>query len=161
MSGTGFTGSVRRIVPLAWPVFVGQLAVLGFSTVDTVLVARHSATDLAALAVGAASYVTIFVGLMGVVLAVRPIVGQLFGAQRLHEAGHQAHQAAWIALALAVFGCLLLLFPQPFLWMSRAGPEVADKVRGYLLRSGLRAARGAACSRCIAASMSRSRARRR
>lgn len=132
MSGTGFTGSVRRIVPLAWPVFVGQLAVLGFSTVDTVLVARHSATDLAALAVGAATYVTVFVGFMGVVLAVGPIVGQLYGAQRLHEAGHQAHQAAWIALALAVFGCLLLLFPQPFLWMSRAGPEVATKVRGYL-----------------------------
>ena len=43
--------SVRRIVPLAWPVFIGQLAVLGFGTIDTVLVARHSPTDLAALAV--------------------------------------------------------------------------------------------------------------
>ena len=46
--------SLRRIAPLAWPVFVGQVAVLGFSTIDTMLVARHSATDLAALAVGAA-----------------------------------------------------------------------------------------------------------
>ena len=46
--------SLRRILPLAWPVFIGQLAVLGFSTIDTVLLARHSAVGLAALSVGVA-----------------------------------------------------------------------------------------------------------
>ena len=126
-------GSVRRIVPLAWPVFIGQVAVLGFGTIDTVLVARHSPTDLAALAVGGATYITIFIGLMGVVLAVSPIVGQLYGAQRLREAGHQAWQALWLALVLTVVGCTLLVFPAPFLVLARAGPEVADKVSGYLL----------------------------
>jgi len=45
-------GSARRIAPLAWPVFVGQAAVLGFSTVDTILLGRSSSQDLAALAVG-------------------------------------------------------------------------------------------------------------
>ena len=126
-------GSVRRIVPLAWPVFIGQVAVLGFGTIDTVLVARHSPTDLAALAVGGATYITIFIGLMGVVLAVSPIVGQLYGAQRLREACHQAWQALWLALVLTVVGCTLLVFPAPFLVLARAGPEVADKVSGYLL----------------------------
>ena len=130
---TGLRGSVQRIVPLAWPVFIGQVAVLGFGTIDTVLVARHSPTDLAALAVGGATYITIFIGLMGVVLAVSPIVGQLYGAQRLREAGHQAWQALWLALALALVGCALLVFPAPFLALAKAGPEVADKVRGYLL----------------------------
>ena len=129
--------SVRRITPLAWPVFVGQVAVLGFSTVDTVLVARHSPTDLAALAVGGASYITVFIGLMGMVLAVSPIVGQLFGAQRLHEAGHQAWQALWLALGLALLGSTLLVFPEPFLALAQASPAVADKVRGYLLALAL------------------------
>lgn len=133
MRAGSFTASVRRIAPLAWPVFVGQLAVLGFSTVDTVLIARHSATDLAALAVGAAAYVTIFIGLMGVVMAVSPIVGQLYGARRLTEAGHQLHQAVWLALVLSMVGSLLLAFPAPFLALSKASPEVAAKVRGYLL----------------------------
>lgn len=127
-----FADDVRRIVPLAWPVFVGQVAVLAFATIDTVFVARHSALDLAALAVGAAAYVSIFVGLMGTVLAVGPIAGQLFGAQRLHEAGQQLHQAVWLALGLSVLGCALLLFPQPFLALARAEPAVADKVRAYM-----------------------------
>ncbi|MBI5721464.1 MAG: MATE family efflux transporter [Burkholderiales bacterium] len=124
--------SARRLAPLAWPVFVGQVSVLAFSTVDTVLVARHGATDLAALAVGAAAYVTVFIGLMGVVLALSPIAGRLFGARDLEGAGRQVHQSLWIVLVLAAAGMLLLVFPHPFLWLAKAGPEVAGKVRGYL-----------------------------
>lgn len=137
MSPAAAPGSLRhdaaRILPLAWPVLVGQLSVVAFSTADTVIVARHSAADLAALAVGSAAYITVFVGFMGVVLAISPIVGQLFGAGRLADAGRQLHQATWIALGLSVLGCLLLVFPQPFLALARATPEMASRVRGYLL----------------------------
>jgi MATE family multidrug resistance protein len=124
--------SARRIAPLAWPVLVGQIAVLAFSTVDTILLARFSALDLAALAIGAAAYVTIFISLMGVVLAVSPIVGQLFGARRLPDAGAQLQQAVWLAIGLSLVGVTLLAFPAPFLALSHASPEVAAKVRGYL-----------------------------
>lgn len=126
------TASARRIAPLAWPVFVGQVSVLAFGTIDTVLVARHAAVDLAALAVGAAAYITIFIGLMGVVLAISPLVGRLYGAGKLHEAGRQVHQGVWVALALAVLGCSLLAFPAPFLALAQASPEVETRVRGYL-----------------------------
>jgi MATE family multidrug resistance protein len=122
-----------RIVPLAWPVFMGQVAMVLFSTVDTILVARYSATDLAALAVGAAAYITVFIGLMGVVLACGPIVGQLYGARRLPAAGEQLHQAVWVALGLSVLGCAVLVFPQPFIGLSQASPEVEAKLRGHLL----------------------------
>lgn len=111
---------------------VGQLAVLAFSTIDTLLVARHSALDLAALAVGAASYITIFIGLMGVVMALAPIVGQCYGGGRLHEAGHQLHQAVWIALALSLVGCTLLAFPAPFLALAHADAALQPRIRAYL-----------------------------
>ena len=127
-----FRADARRIAELAWPVFAGQLAVLGFSTVDTLLVARWAALDLAALAVGAAVYASVFVGFMGVVMAVGPIAGQLYGARRLDDCGRQLHQAMWLALAVAAFGCALLLVPDPFLWLARPEPAVAHKVRGYL-----------------------------
>ena len=124
--------SARRLLPLAWPVFIGQIAVLAFSTVDTVMVARASALDLAALAIGGSTYISIFIGLMGVILAIGPIAGQLFGAGKLRESGHEAEQAVWLALALAVLGCTLLLWPEPFLALARAEAPVAAKVRGYL-----------------------------
>jgi multidrug resistance protein, MATE family len=124
--------AARRIAPLAWPVFVGQVAVLAFGTVDTVMAARAGALDLAALAIGGATYITVFIGLMGVVLAVGPIAGQWFGAGKHAECGAQLHQAMWLALALSVLGCAVLLFPQPLLALARASPEVAAKARSYL-----------------------------
>jgi MATE family multidrug resistance protein len=127
----------RRIASLAWPVLVGQLAVLGFATVDTILVGRHASADLAAFAVGAATYVTVFIGLMGVVLAIGPIVGQLYGARRLAEVGHQLHQGVWLAIGLSLLGSSLLAFPAPFIALAHATPEMADKIRVYLLALAL------------------------
>lgn len=137
MKPGSFRHSAGRIVPLAWPVLVGQVSVLAFGTVDTVLVARHSTADLAALAVGGAAYITVFIGLMGIVLALSPIVGHLYGAKRLPEAGAQLHQAIWLALGLSLLGSSLLAFPAPFLALSHASPDVAAKVRGYLLALAL------------------------
>jgi MATE family multidrug resistance protein len=132
MTRASLAESTRRLLPLAWPVFVGQVAVLGFSTVDTVMVARASALDLAALAIGAAAYISTFVGLMGVVLAIGPIAGQLFGAGKLRESGHETEQAMWLALALSFLGCALLLMPGPFLALAHAEGAVAAKVHAYL-----------------------------
>ena len=125
--------SFRRILPMAWPVLIGQLAVLGFSTVDTILVARFAANDLAALSIGMAVYITVFIGFMGMVLAISPMAGQLFGAGKLHAAGEQVHQAIWLALGLAVLGSTLLLLPGPFLALAKTGPDISEKVRGYLI----------------------------
>jgi multidrug resistance protein, MATE family len=133
MSAATWRADVQRIVAQAWPVFMGQIAMVLFATVDTVLVARYSATDLAAFAVGAAAYITVFIGLMGVVLAVGPIVGRLYGAKNYEAAGAQLHQAVWLALGLSLLGSLLLLFPQPFIALARAGPDVAERLRGHLL----------------------------
>ena len=132
MSRAGIGDSTRRIAQLAWPVFVGQVAVLAFNTVDTVMVGRHDALDLAALAIGGSIYTTVFVGLMGIVLAVGPIAGQLYGARRLEDCGAQLHQAMWLAIVLAIPGCALLAWPEPFLAVAQAPPAVAGKVRGYL-----------------------------
>lgn len=131
MSG-GLIHSGRQLAPLAWPVFVGQVAVLAFSTVDTLMLGRMSSQALAALAVGSAAYITVFVGLMGVVLAVGPLAGRLFGAKDLPAAGAQFIQAQWLAFLLALPGMLLLAWPEPFIQLAALEPAVADQVRAYL-----------------------------
>ncbi|MCC7099379.1 MAG: MATE family efflux transporter [Rubrivivax sp.] len=121
-----------RIGDLAWPLFIGQISVVAFATVDTLLLGRHSAADLAALSVGTAAYITVFIGLMGVVLALGPIVGQLYGAGQNEQAGRQLHQAVWLALALSVLGAAVLLFPAPFMALARMSAEQEARVRAYL-----------------------------
>ncbi|MFG6448070.1 MATE family efflux transporter [Roseateles sp. BYS180W] len=122
----------QRIAVLAWPVFIGQLAVLSYSTIDTVLVARFGALDLAALAVGNAVYTSVFVGLMGVVLAVSPLAAQRFGAGDSQGVGDSLHQAVWLALALTLLGWLLLLNPEPLLALARPEVQVEAIIRRHL-----------------------------
>jgi len=121
-----------RIAGLAWPILIGQVAVIANAVMDTMMVGRFSVTDLGALAIGASIYVSIFVGLNGVLQALSPTVGQLYGALRHAEIGAEVCQGVWLGLFLALLGSLLLLFPQPLLTISQASPELAAKATAYL-----------------------------
>jgi multidrug resistance protein, MATE family len=122
----------RQIAALAWPILVGQLAVIANGVIDTAMTARFSATDLAALALGASIYVSVFVGLGGVLQALAPSVGQLFGAGRVREVGYEIKQGSWLAFFLCCVGSVVLVFPQPFLTLAQASPELTEKATLYL-----------------------------
>jgi len=121
-----------RIAALAWPILVGQLAVIANGVIDTAMTSRFSATDLAALALGASIYISVFVGLNGVLQALAPVIGQLFGAKRFDAIGFEIKQGTWLALFLSCIGCLVLLFPQPLLSLAHASPELTAKATLYL-----------------------------
>ena len=121
-----------RIAALAWPMLVGQLAVISNGVIDTMMTARSSATDLAALGLGASVYVSIFVGLSGVLQALPPTIGQLFGARKFDAIGFEVRQGVWLALFLSIIGTIALCFPQPLLSIAQASPELNEKVIRYL-----------------------------
>ncbi|MBI1889814.1 MAG: MATE family efflux transporter [Burkholderiales bacterium] len=121
-----------RIASLAWPILVGQLATIANGVIDTAMTSRYSATDLAALSISVSIYLCVFVGANGVLQALSPIIGQLFGAKRFDEIGAEVKQGAWLALFLTIAGGLLLLFPQPLLSFAQASPELNAKAAFYL-----------------------------
>ncbi|UVS96155.1 MATE family efflux transporter [Burkholderia glumae] len=123
---------VRRIAGLAWPVLVGQLAIIAFGVIDTAMVGRYSALDLAALGLGSSIYVSVFIGLTGILSALQPIAGQLYGARRFQEIGEEVRQAMWLALMLAVPGFLLLHFSELILRAAHAPPQLHDRTVDYL-----------------------------
>lgn len=127
-----FFADVRRITALAWPVLIGQLAVIAFGVLDTAMAGRASAADLAAIGLGGSIYVTVYISLMGVLQALSPIAGQLYGAQKHSEIGEEVRQAMWLGLVLAALGMLLLWFPAPLLRLADATPELTEKATAYL-----------------------------
>lgn len=127
-----FRKRLAEIYDLAWPVLIAQLATMAYAVIDTIMTGRAGTDDLAAVGIGASIYFSVFVALMGVLLAVSPTVAHLVGAGRHGEIGEQVRQAGWLALGLAVVSILLFRFPEPFLAMSEPPPAVAAKVRRYL-----------------------------
>jgi len=122
----------RELLHLAWPVLVGQAAVMANGVIDTLMAGRLSSVDLAAVGIGASIYVTVIMTLMGVLLALTPVVSHHFGARRFAEIGADVRQCAWLALGLALLAFLLLKHPDPLLAFSRLTPAVEAKVRTYL-----------------------------
>lgn len=121
-----------RIASLTWPILIGQLAIIANGVIDTAMVSRFSATDLAALALGVSIYVSVFVGLSGVLQALLPTIGQLYGARRLHDIGTEVRQGLWLAFFLSCLGSLVLLFSPVILHIAQAPPELAEKATLYL-----------------------------
>lgn len=125
----------RRLLQQAWPVLVGQWAGVAFGVLDTAMTGHASALDLAAMALAVSIYITVFVGLMGVLHALIPVLAQHFGAGRLHSVGAAWGQGVWLALGLSVVGAVILLHPEP--WLALAGgddidPAVRQRVADYL-----------------------------
>jgi len=123
---------VRKIAALAWPVLIGQLAIIAFGVIDTAMVGRYSATDLAALGLGSSIYISVYIGLTGILTALQPIAGQLFGARREAEIGEEVRQALWLAAVLSVIGFVCLYFPQPLLSIADAPPALHERTLAYL-----------------------------
>ncbi len=122
----------RRILGQAWPVLIGQWASIAFGVTDTIMVGHSSPQDLAAMALGSSIYASVFVGLMGVVLALTPIVGQHFGAERHDAIGRTYMQGLWLTVWLTVIGDIAMGFPDVWLVMSPVDHGVAARVGGYL-----------------------------
>ncbi len=123
---------IPSLLKLAGPLLIGQLAVITFGVLDTAMTARYSADDLAALAMASAIFISVYVGLTGVISALAPIAGQLFGAKRHNEIGEEVRQATWLALGLTVLGCLILLNADYLLQISQVTPDIEGKARLYL-----------------------------
>ncbi|MDR1888220.1 MAG: MATE family efflux transporter [Zoogloeaceae bacterium] len=123
---------IRRILTLAWPVLVAQLASIGMMIADTLIVGHYSIDHLAAVAVGGSIYVTLMLGMTGVVLALGPIIGQHYGAGRNEAIGPDIREGFWLALILSLVGMSLLVFPRFLLTPAHLPPELEAIAAAYL-----------------------------
>jgi len=125
---------LRGILKQSWPILISQWASIAFGVLDTAMTGHASPKDLAALALGIAVFITVFIGLMGVMHALIPIQAQSFGAKRYGEIGQAFSQGLWVSIILSVFGGLVLSFPD--MWLSLSGPidpGVRERLGGYLM----------------------------
>lgn len=132
-TAAGHRAEALRTLQLAGPVIIGQLAGFGMNFVDTVM-AGHllDATALAAIAVGSQIWSAFLLLILGILLAVIPMVSQLDGAGRRHRAGAVLAQAAWLAGLLSLLMVLSVRNMEPLLNLLDAEAEVKPLAMGYL-----------------------------
>ena len=93
---------------LAWPIIVGQLANVGMSVADVAMAGHASAQDLAGVALGVSVWNMVIITLMGIMMAVNPVVAHHVGARELDRIPHVVRQALWKSLFLGLLAALLM-----------------------------------------------------
>ena len=123
---------MRLIGRHAGTILVGQLAVMAFGVADTLIAGRHSEAALAALSVGSALYISVYVGLMGIVQALLPIWAEMLGSRRHAAVGPSLRQSLYLCGVISLVGMAALLFPGPLLRWAQVPVAMQDEVQRYL-----------------------------
>ena len=123
---------LRNVVRHAGTVLIGQLASMAFGIADTVIAGRYSDTALAALSVGSALYIGVFVALIGVVQALLPIWAEMLGARRSEAVGASLRQSLYLCALISAIGMAALLFPGALLRWAQVPDAMQEDVRQYL-----------------------------
>jgi MATE family multidrug resistance protein len=143
---------LRTIARHAGTVLVGQLAVMAFGVADTIVAGRYSQEALAALSVGSAVYISVFVGLLGVLQALLPTWAELHGraniapadshplppgegrgeGTRHEDVGRSVRQALYLGALCMLAGGSALLFPGPLLRWTEVPVQLQAEVTRYL-----------------------------
>lgn len=129
----GSPASERRLIARhAGTVFVGQIAVMAFGITDTIVAGRYAEEALAALSVGAAIFISVYVSLMGGLQALLPVWAELHGAGRGAEVGRSVRQSLYLCAGAMLIGMAILLFPAPLLRWTEVPQAMQAEVSRYL-----------------------------
>ncbi|WP_417224430.1 MATE family efflux transporter [Amphritea sp.] len=122
----------RNILSLAIPILVAELSKAAMGFVDTLMAARYSAEDLAAVALGSGIWLPVLISLSSVLMAVTPMVANHAGNHQLRRTRLIFHQGVLIALCVSVLAWLILRNMAPVLEMMQVSGSLKTKTLGYL-----------------------------
>ena len=118
---------------LAWPILIGQLATIGMSVADVAMAGHVSAQDLAGVSLGVSIWHIVIVTIMGLLMAVNPIVSQHVGAGTLGQIPGVVRQALWNALGVGLLAMLVANAAAQVFDVMRIEPVVRDLAKQFVL----------------------------
>ena len=116
----------------ALTVLAGQLAVMAYGVTDTIVAGRHAEASLAALSVGSAIFISVYVALMGVLQALLPVWAEQRGSQDWTGIGRSFRQALYLCAFTSLLGKAALSCPHAVLEWTDVPADLRAMVNKYL-----------------------------
>lgn len=127
-----FKQQVKTLLTLATPIFLGQMSQTLMGFVDTVMAGQVSPTDLAAVAVANSIWFPLVLLILGVLMALTPIISFHHGAGREDEIACDMQQGLWVGLLVAVCVAALTLLAPMILSMMDVDPKLERLTIDYI-----------------------------
>lgn len=113
---------------------VTQLSLIAMNLVDTMMSGRVSTNDLAGVAIGSSLWVPVYVGTVGILLAITPMVSQLVGRGQYKNIHYTVTQALYLAVIISILViCAGRILADPILAFMELDSEVHRIAFQYLI----------------------------
>ncbi|MBB6251250.1 MATE family efflux transporter [Nitrospirillum iridis] len=127
----------RDLVVLATPLMLTRMGQLFMQTVDTAMVGRHSAEELAYFGLGNTPVGTAFATVVGLMMGTIILVAQAVGGGRAREAGAVWRRSVPYALLVGCVVAVGCLFGEPFFRLTGQDPRIAHGAAPVIIILGL------------------------
>ncbi len=126
-------GGVREVARLAVPIVLTNISITLMQIVDSAMVGRLGAAELAAVGFGGVWLWTVMCFFVGTTTCIQTFVAQNFGSGREDRCGSWTWQGLYAVLPLGVVTTLLLFFGGPSLirWLQ-PDPQIVPHAAQYL-----------------------------
>ena len=130
---TIFKQEFRQLFTLAIPVFFAELSTAATAFVDTVMAGHAGTHDLAGVAISSSLWTGLAVFVIGLFLALNPVVAKYAGSRRYHRVQRVVQQGLWLGVATSMIILLLFTQQQWILDFFIDDSRVFDVASGYLV----------------------------
>lgn len=114
------------------PVIIAQLLQMSMAFVDTVMAGNLSARDLGAVAIGVSTALPFMILGLGMIMAISPIVAQLYGGRKLDEIGPNVRHSLILSQIMALPIFFLIRNLEPVMQFMEIDPEIMPLALAYI-----------------------------
>lgn len=125
-------GEIVKTLKLGLPLIAAQLVQMSMGFVDTIMAGNFNAAALAAVALGSSLFMPVFLFVIGLLLAINPIVAQLLGAGKKEKIGETLWQVIWLSLFVGIVGFFVVRNLTFILHLFNIDPGIIPITDGYL-----------------------------
>ena len=93
---------IKKLIRIATPIGLAQLAQTGMGTVDVIMAGRVSSADVSGVGIGASIWLPSVLFAQGLLLALPPTISYLNGSGQRHRIAHQVRQGLWISFLVMI-----------------------------------------------------------
>jgi len=137
LTSPGVRVEAHALWRLTWPILIGQLATMGMSVVEVAMAGHVSAQALAGVSLGTSIWIMVIITLIGITLAVNPVVSHHVGAKNFAAVPPVVRQALWKALGLGMIAMVVGNLASLVFDHMNLEPQVRDLSRDFVRVSSL------------------------
>ena len=124
---------IKALVPLALPVSLSHLAMVGMGATDVLIAGQAGTIELAGMNLGSNIWNMISLFFMGISFATQPLVAKQFGRKSEKGIKHQFNQSLWLCFVMGLVAALSVLIAAKLLLFAPFEESIRDVAYGYLM----------------------------